>query len=169
MIKFGRGIWFLKLSNMDFFDATQLSLFWPLAFATLLGALVGFEREHIGKSAGVRTNALVCLGAALFTTLSVHFVEKTGLIGSFDPSRIASQVIVGIGFIGAGLILFKEDKIQNLTTAATVWVVAAIGMAVGFGFYLLALLTTVTVFMVLEVIMHLRKFESKLWSNRHDS
>lgn len=152
-----------------FFDLSELSLFWPLILAAFLGGLVGFEREHIGKSAGVRTNALVCLGAALFTILSSHFVERTELVGSFDPSRIASQIVVGIGFIGAGLILFKEDRIQNLTTAATIWVVAAIGMAIGFGFYALAVLTALLVFIVLEAVMHLKKFESKFWNDSHGS
>ena len=152
----------------SFFDVEQLNLFWPLILAAVLGGLVGFEREYLGKAAGIRTNALVALGSAFFTILSVNVVDKIETIGSFDPSRIAAQIVIGIGFIGAGLIIFREDKIQNLTTATTIWVVAAIGMAVGFQFYLLAILAAIFVFILLELLSRLKKWEAKIWRGPHE-
>lgn len=145
----------------QFFDIAQLELFWPLLLAVLLGGLIGFEREHIGKTAGVRTQALVCLGSALFTLMSVNIAQRLSDTGSLDPARIASQVVVGIGFIGAGLIIFREERVRNLTTAATIWVVAAIGMAIGFGFYLLAVLTTLLVYIFLELVSRFKSLEPK--------
>jgi len=120
--------------------------------AAVLGMLIGAEREHRHKSAGLRTYTLVAIGSTLFTLLSV----KGGMIfeGEFgyDPSRIASQIVIGIGFLGAGLMFFKKDRIRGLTSAAGVWVTAAIGMAVGMGFGLLAVFVTLLVIAVLLVL-----------------
>ncbi|MCQ2410650.1 MAG: MgtC/SapB family protein [Elusimicrobiaceae bacterium] len=104
--------------------------------ALVLGGVLGMERQYHDKPAGYATNCLICLGAMLFTVLS----EYMGLFGG-DPGRIAAQVVTGVGFIGAGSILRDGNKISGLTTAAGVWVVAAIGMAVGYGQFLLATLT----------------------------
>ncbi len=102
--------------------------------ALLLGAAVGLERERRGHGAGFRTMAMVSVGACLFTLLGAELFRGPGT----DPTRIAAQVVTGIGFLGAGAILRDQGNIRGLTTAATIWVVAAIGMAAGFGAYVLA-------------------------------
>ncbi len=131
---------------VDFQVAGQLVL------AVLLGALIGLERQLAGKTAGVRTYALVSLGSALFSYMSKYgFVEFWGVPG-FDPSRIASQIVVGVGFIGAGLIVFHSDRVRGLTTAAGLWVSAAIGMAVGFRLYPIAVFTTVLTLIIFIVL-----------------
>jgi putative Mg2+ transporter-C (MgtC) family protein len=106
----------------------QLDLLVSLLIAVLLGGEVGLERELRGKAAGLRTNILICLGAALYTHLSIDLAG-----GAPDKSRIASQVVTGIGFLGAGTILHARGAITGLTSAATIWLVAAIGVAVGAG------------------------------------
>ncbi len=120
-----------------------------LVLAVVLGSLVGFEREIARKTAGIRTFALVALGSALFSIISKYAFKEFWGVPGFDPSRIASQVVVGIGFLGAGLIIFKESRLQGLTTAAGLWVSAAIGMAVGFRLYSIAIFAT---FLTLAVL-----------------
>lgn len=137
----------------------QLIHIFQLVLAMILGALLGMEREYLGKVAGTRTYGLVSLGAALLTILSLEGFERfIGLSDniSYDPSRIAGQIIVGIGFLGAGLIIHHGLKVKGLTTAAGLWVCAAIGMAVGCRFYGLAVLTTFLAFFLLYV---LRRFD----------
>lgn len=116
-----------------------------LVAAVLLGALVGYERERTGKPAGVRTHGMVSLGAALFTVVSIF-----GFGLSTDTSRVAAQVVTGIGFIGAGAILHERGSVHGLTTAASLWVTAAIGLAVGVGMFSMSLITTVLVFLLLR-------------------
>lgn len=106
--------------------------------AALLGALLGFEREIKHKSAGLRTNILISVGAALFTLMSYELAE--GANG--DPGRVAAQIVTGIGFLGAGAIMRTDSGVHGLTTAATVWVNAAVGVAVGGGEYHLAFIAT---------------------------
>jgi putative Mg2+ transporter-C (MgtC) family protein len=106
----------------------QLDLLWSLIVAVVLGGAIGVERELRGKAAGLRTNILICLGATLFTHLSIHLAGPSG-----DPGRIAAQVVTGIGFLGAGTILHSRGAIAGLTSAATIWLVAAIGVAIGAG------------------------------------
>jgi putative Mg2+ transporter-C (MgtC) family protein len=101
-----------------------------LLFACAAGALIGMERELRGKPAGLRTNVLICVGAALFTLISVHVAEGST---THDPGRIAAQVVTGVGFIGAGAILHARGSVFGLTTAAGIWLVASIGMAFGAG------------------------------------
>jgi len=107
--------------------------------AVALGAGIGFQRERAGKAAGVRTHILVSAGAALFTLASIY-----GFGGAVDISRVAAGVVVGIGFIGAGVILRgqREAEVAGLTTAATIWVTAAVGLAAGTGMYLLSIIAT---------------------------
>ena len=116
-----------------------------LLVATALGALIGIEREYHAKEAGVRTHLLVALGACLFMILSIYGFDL--MLGrdhvSFDPSRIASQVVTGIGFIGAGTIILQKQMVRGLTTAAGLWVTAAIGLACGTGMYVIAVVTSV--------------------------
>ncbi len=104
-----------------------------IILSLVLGGIMGLEREYNEKPAGYATNSIICLGAALFTMLSLYMAELGG-----DPGRIAAQIVSGVGFLGAGAILREGNKISGLTTAAAVWLVAAVGMAVGFGQYLLA-------------------------------
>ena len=125
-----------------------------LLLATIFGALIGLEREYHAKEAGVRTHLLVALGSCLFMILSIYgfdaFLDHDNV--SFDPSRIASQVVAGLGFIGAGTIILHKQAVRGLTTAAGVWVTAAIGLACGNGMYILAGVTTVTVLSSLGLI-----------------
>jgi len=112
----------------------DLTVLLKLALATLFGGLIGFEREWRQKPAGLRTHMFICIGSALFTLLSFEMAQRFG----GDPVRIAAQLIPGIGFIGAGTIIRERGSVVGLTTAATLFVSSAVGMAVGSGFYLTA-------------------------------
>lgn len=135
-----------------------MTMMWTLIIrllvATILGALIGLEREYHAKEAGVRTHLLVALGSCLFMILSIYgfdaFLDHDNV--SYDPSRIASQVVTGIGFIGAGTIILHKQAVRGLTTAAGVWVTAAIGLACGNGMFVLAVVTTATVLCSLGLI-----------------
>ena len=136
--------------NLAVFDLARLlpSTILRLCLAAILGGVIGLERELKHKAAGLRTNMFICFGSAMFTILSVELAgEFTG-----DHTRIAAQIIPGIGFIGAGSILHARGGISGLTTAATLFVVASIGMAVGAGLYLPALFATLLIFLALEVL-----------------
>ena len=125
-----------------------------LLTATVLGAVIGFEREYHAKEAGIRTHLLVALGACLFMILSVYgfdFMLDRDHV-SFDSSRIASQVVTGIGFIGAGTIILQKQMVRGLTTAAGLWVTAAIGLACGNGMYIIAIVTTAVVLISLGLL-----------------
>ena len=145
------------------FDYNQLVAFGQLALAALLGGLMGLEREYVGKAAGMRTYSIVSLGAALFTILSVDIISIVPNAINFDPGRIAAQIVVGVGFLGAGLIIFQERKVQGLTTAAGLWASAAVGMAVGFKFYWSAIFTSV---LVLFIFTALISVEARIKSKR---
>ena len=129
-----------------------LNLILRIVLATGCGALIGIDREYRTKAAGFRTHVLVALGSALCMVVSMYgFEEVRRLSGaSFDPSRIASQVVTGIGFIGAGTILFQKNSVRGLTTAAGLWVTAAIGLACGAGLYWIAGVATLLVLLCLE-------------------
>ncbi len=122
----------------------RLELLFQLVLAVILGGVIGLEREIKGKPAGLRTNILIIIGATLFTVLSVRMAQGHG-----DPGRVAAQILTGVGFIGAGTILHLRGAVTGLTSAATIWVVAAIGMALGSRAYVEALGTTVVVMAVL--------------------
>jgi putative Mg2+ transporter-C (MgtC) family protein len=124
-----------------------------LLLACVLGALVGLEREWNRKSAGVRTNLLICMGAAFFTLLSAV------LAGDLSPNKgqVASNIVQGIGFLGAGLILHSKSRVNGLTSAASVWVVASIGMACGAGLYGAAAVATMIVIVSLELVGFLER------------
>lgn len=125
----------------------RLDLLGRLLLATVLGGAVGWEREHARKPAGLRTNMLICVGAALLTDISVRTALAAG--PPADPARISAQIVSGIGFLGAGTIIQSRGSVTGLTTAATLWVVAAIGMAVGSGAYIEAVGTTLLVLIAL--------------------
>ena len=113
--------------------------------ATLLGALIGWERERHGREAGVRTYGAVAAGACVFGLVSSH------VSGSADPARIAAQVVTGVGFLGAGVILREQGRVTGLTTAATIWATAAVGLAIAYGMYILGSLAALIVFALLAV------------------
>jgi putative Mg2+ transporter-C (MgtC) family protein len=130
---------------------------WPnetpgILLAIALGAAIGLERQISGKAAGLRTNILICLGAAVFTIISRQMAEPGG---SF--TRIAAQIVTGVGFLGAGAIIQDRGGVHGLTTAATIWLVASIGMACGAGYYHLAIITTIAAVIVLIGLAKLAK------------
>ena len=122
-----------------------------LFLATILGSFIGLEREIHGKVAGFRTHALVSLGAALMTIVSIEIYESYRSAANVDPSRIAAQVVSGIGFLGAGAIIRFRTGIRGLTTAASLWVAAGVGLACGAGFFKQALAATLLTLLVLAV------------------
>lgn len=142
------------LSQLDF------AVIDPLLIAALLGGIIGFERERSGKVAGLRTHILVSLGAALASLISLHLFEAYPSVNGeygFDYHLIAN-IIVGIGFIGAGTILRRENKIEGTTTAASLWAVAVIGIAAGLGMYSAAITATVIVYVVLAGLWLVEKY-----------
>lgn len=143
----------------------QLHLTIRLVLALLLGGLIGFEREVSSHAAGLRTHILVCVGSALVMLLSMYgfsaFVNEVNV--RIDPSRLAAQVISGIGFLGAGTIMFNGRSITGLTTAASLWVVAGIGLAIGAGFYYAAILVCL---MVLISLWILNKVEHRYFNGK---
>ncbi len=120
-----------------------------LFIAGILGGLIGFEREFRAKEAGLRTHFIVALGSALFMLISQY-----AFTGRFDAARVAAQVVSGIGFIGAGVIIFQKNVVRGVTTAAGLWVAAAIGLACGAGMYVVAIAATLFTIMCLET-MHI--------------
>ncbi len=123
----------------------ELEMVLRLLLAVGLAALIGLERQHAGKAAGLRTHLLVCIGAALFTIASIYGFGEGG-----DPARVAAGIVAGIGFLGAGAIIStREGILVGLTTAASIWAVAAIGLAAGAGLYILAPVATAVVLIVL--------------------
>jgi putative Mg2+ transporter-C (MgtC) family protein len=141
----------------DLIVGLRLDLLFKLAAAVLLGGAIGLERQIQGKPAGLRTNILICMGSALLMDLSINVHGLDGRVG--DPARLAAQVVTGIGFIGAGTIMQAKGTITGLTSAATIWAVAAIGLAIGAGSYIEGLGAGVLVILVLDV---LGTFEHKL-------
>jgi putative Mg2+ transporter-C (MgtC) family protein len=139
-----------------------------LILAAGLGGIIGLEREASGKPAGFRTNILICAGAALITDVSVSIARDVELPGGFraDPGRIAAQVVSGVGFLGAGTIIRSRGSVTGLTTAATLWVVAAIGIAVGAAAYAVAVTGTALVMLALGL---LGRFEARLLRRRPTS
>jgi len=152
---------------MDWFDPSwietlRLGLLGRLVLAAVLGGIVGLERELSSKPAGLRTNMLICVGATLLMDIS-QMVANSATVGPADPGRIAAQVVSGIGFIGAGTILVHRGSVVGLTTAATLWVVAAVGLAVGAHAYVAAIGGTV---LVVLTLIFLGRVESFLFHRR---
>ncbi|MFH1031271.1 MAG: MgtC/SapB family protein [Chloroflexota bacterium] len=122
----------------------QVEMVLRIILASVLGAIIGYQRERAGKAAGLRTQLLICVGAALFTIASIY-----GFVGA-EPSRIAAGIVTGMGFLGAGAILHRRSgAVEGLTTAASMWVTAALGLAAGAGLYLIAVVTAAIVMIVL--------------------
>lgn len=142
-----------KGENKLLIDEKHIALRLVLAF--LVGAVIGTERKIRHKPAGLRTHALVGLGAALFTIISVYgFLEFSGppyFRTNMDPARIAAQIVVGVGFIGGGLIFREDNKVSGLTTAASIWLTAGLGTGIGAGMYFTVLIATILAFIALRL------------------
>lgn len=140
---------------MELFAVSEWELIVRLTVATFLGLLVGAERSRVGKRAGMRTYALVSLGSAFFVIISGVVASKYADTFSFDPSRVLSQIVVGIGFIGAGMIFKHSSAVVGLTTAAGIWVTAAIGAASGFGLHMIAAFVTFMTLFIFEFLWYI--------------
>lgn len=131
---------------------TELDVILRLLMAAVVGAVIGLDRERAHKWAGIRTMLLVCLGSALFTVVSMFgFGGMAGESQVVDPARLAAGIVVGIGFLGAGVILHSEKVVIGLTTAAAVWAVAAVGVTIGCGLYLIALVAAAVMLVALRL------------------
>lgn len=128
----------------------QLQVAMQLLFAIGLSMIVGIDRERRDKDAGLRTHMLVGAGACLFTSLSLVAFPRS------ETARVAANVVTGVGFLGAGVIYRSEDKVHDLTTAASIWMTAAIGMTVGVGAWLLASIVTLVVWFILRILLYVR-------------
>lgn len=150
------------MMNLEFIG--QVSIYFGMGVqivtALILGGLVGYDREKKMKSAGFKTNILICIGATLYTSISI--LNQVAAGGVSDPNRTAAQIVSGIGFLGAGAIIQGRGNVIGLTTAATIWVVAAIGVTIGSGYPFVATIFTVTILLVLKLLDPLyRIFELK--------
>ncbi len=157
---------------IDFLDTTMelevfgtVSIYYGIGvqiiFALILGGLVGYDREVKMKAAGFKTNIMICIGATLYTTISLINLHSSNAGPAVDPNRIAAQIVSGIGFLGAGAIIQGRGGVSGLTTAATIWVVAAIGYTIGVGYPIVATLFSITVLAILRVLNPINKFIEK--------
>lgn len=153
---------------MDFFDnflkaisdteVTTTSAIFKLMLSLLLGGIVGFERKRKGQVAGARTFALISMGATLAMIVSIYIPQVYLGLKNGDPGRVAAQVITGVGFLGAGAIIQTKGSVRGLTTAAGIWMVAALGLAVGVGLYLIAAISTI---LILFTLVSLEQYERR--------
>ena len=148
----------IKEMIMDL-DVNAVNASFRMLLALLLGAVVGAERKHKGQVAGIRTFALISMGACLAMLLSIYVPQEYMGLKNGDPGRIAAQVITGIGFLGGGAMIQQKGSVRGLTTAAGIWITAIIGMAVGVGMYLASVVCT---FLIFLVIVGFNRFEHRL-------
>ncbi len=148
--------------------STEIVCLINILLSVLLGFAIGFERKHRSKEAGIRTHTVVCLGSALIMVVSKYgFIDLEGV--NSDPARIAAQIVTGIGFLGAGMIVYKKRSVHGLTTAAGIWAASGIGMACGAGLYVIAVGSTILLVGAqcffnsgLKVLKHKRSYELKI-------
>lgn len=140
-------------------DVNVVNSSFRLFLALLLGALVGAERKHKGQVAGIRTFALISMGACLAMLLSIYVPQEYMGLKNGDPGRIAAQVITGIGFLGGGAMIQQRGAVRGLTTAAGIWITAILGMAVGVGMYLASIICTLLIFVV---VVGFNRFEHRI-------
>lgn len=141
-------------------DVTPFQAAFKLLLSLVLGSIVGLERKRKGQPAGIRTFALISMGATLAMIISIYVPQEyLGHVANGDPSRIAAQVLSGIGFLGAGAIIQMKGSVRGLTTAAGIWMIAAIGLAVGVGMYFIAVIATL---FILFILLQLEKIEHKV-------
>lgn len=150
---------------MEGLTGQQVEILGQLVLAVALGSVIGIERTLAHRLAGFRTFALVSLGACVFTVISNVAFAMFGEHTAFDPSRIASQIVVGIGFLAGGLIVLNKDQVHGLTTSAGLWVAAGIGMAVGFKLYLMAVCVTLLTLLIFGIFWQL---EQKIVTRERD-
>ena len=142
---------------MEQFFLQNYEVILRLVVAVGLGLVVGAERLLVHKEAGMKTHALVSIGAALFALVSEELVQKYINLPGLNPTLIPAQIVLGIGFLGAGLIMLQGSRLRGLTTATGLWVVAGIGLASGLGFYALAIIATILVILILTLVNILEK------------
>lgn len=160
------------MDNLFYFiDPATADILLQISIATLLGILIGTERSTAKKTAGMRTYAMISMGSCLFVVISHAVVSQFIGISNFDPMRVASQIVVGIGFVGGGLIMTQGERISGITTAAGIWVSAGIGMAVGFHLYEIAIFATLLTIFIFTILWHVegfvKKYSKKLFTHRH--
>lgn len=148
--------WSTIVDTLNATEVNTLSSVYKLLLSMILGCLVGYQRKKRGQTAGVRTFSLIAMGATLAMILSIYVPQEYLGLKNGDPGRIAAQVVTGIGFLGAGAIIQMKGSVRGLTTAAGIWMVATIGMAVGVGMYWISLIATL---MILFVLAQLERFE----------
>lgn len=140
-------------------DVNALNAVFKLTLSLLLGCIVGLERKRKGQIAGLRTFALISMGATLAMILSIYIPQEYMGLKNGDPGRVAAQVITGVGFLGAGAIIQMKGSVRGLTTAAGIWMVATIGMAVGVGMYAVSVIATL---LIIFILVTLERYEHKL-------
>lgn len=141
-------------------NAAQMTIAFRILISFVAGMLIGFDRERSGKAAGLRTQMLVCVGSTLFAGLSIYVANSLGVLGQ-DPTRIMAQIVSGVGFLGAGVILKNGNRLSGVTTAATIWTTAAVGVAIGSGFYIPAAVTVFLILMLNPIAYLQYKFGTK--------
>ncbi len=140
-------------------EVTTASAIFKMCLSLILGSVIGLERKRKGQIAGVRTFALISMGATLAMLISIYVPQVYLGLKNGDPGRIAAQVITGVGFLGAGAIIQMKGSVKGLTTAAGIWMVATLGMAVGVGLYVLSIIATL---LILFILVQLEKFEHRI-------
>lgn len=150
------------MSNSDLVDPLSLDFWGRLAVTIFCGGIIGLERQLRGKPAGIRTSILICMGTEIFVSLGIHLSPNTP-----DPSRVLGQVITGIGFIGAGVIMGKKNIVKGVTSAAIIWVLAAIGASIGLGLLITAVAITFVAIGVLVGVEFLESYFLRLRRGVH--
>lgn len=158
------------MSILYLLDPSTTDIIFQIFAAAMLGILIGTERSAANKTAGMRTYALISMGSCLFVVISHAVSSQYVGITNFDPLRVASQIVVGIGFVGGGLIMTQGHKVSGITTAAGLWVSAGIGMAIGFHLYILAIFVTLLTLFIFTILWHIenhvKRYSNKLYTHR---
>lgn len=152
-------IWQSFYESINAIDVNSVNSIYRLLLSMLLGSVVGFERKRKGQTAGVRTFSLIAMGATLAMLLSIYVPQEYLGLKNGDPGRIAAQVVTGVGFLGAGAIIQMKGSVRGLTTAAGIWMVATIGMAVGVGMYWVSVAATA---LILFILVQLERIEHRI-------
>ena len=147
-------------SELGGHEVTLLQAIFKLLLSLVLGSVIGLERKRKGQPAGLRTFALICMGATMAMIISIYVPQEyLGHVANGDPGRIAAQVLSGIGFLGAGAIIQMKGSVRGLTTAAGIWMIAAIGLAVGVGMYIISIIATL---LILFILFQLERIEHRV-------
>ena len=147
-------------------DVNLTGAVFKLVLSLVLGAVIGLERRCKGQIAGMRTFALIAMGATLAMLISIFIPQEYLGLKNGDPGRIAAQVVTGVGFLGAGAIIQMKGSVRGLTTAAGIWMTACVGLAVGAGMYLIAIIATLLIFFILISIEHIEQRHNVLWESK---